>query len=82
MGLYRFAIAGAIGALAKDIFKDNRLQLPRIEKQTLVLGFLGGALVGAYIGFVTDRTFLTSALAGWVGVDAIRDLLPTNDSQE
>lgn len=71
-----FMIAGAFGALAKDCVKDGKIILPYKEGNALVLGFIGGVIVGAFVGYAVDQSFLTSALAGYAGVSAIEHLLP------
>lgn len=69
-------IAGACGAIAKDIVVDGCLKLPSIHNDDLVLGFIGGAIVGAFVGFAVDHSVLTAALSGYVGTSAIQHLLP------
>jgi len=70
------AIAGGIGALAKDILKDNSIQLPKVEGNKLVLGFIGAVIVGSFVGWAVDGSYLTAGMAGYVGTSAIKDLLP------
>ena len=72
------ALAGGLGALAKDIVQDGRLKLPSIKDGDLVLGFIGGAIVGAFVGLVVDHSVLTAALSGYVGTSTIQHLLPYN----
>jgi len=69
-------LAGAVGALIKDILKDNQLVLPNIKGDILTLGFLGSAMIGGFVGWVVDGSFLTAALSGFVGYSAIENLLP------
>jgi len=69
-------LAGACGAIAKDVVQDGCLQLPHIEGDKIVLGFIGGALVGAFVGFAVDHSVLTATLSGYVGTSAIQHLLP------
>jgi hypothetical protein len=70
-------LAGALGAVAKDVVKDNKLILPKYENGELFLGCIGGMLVGAFVGWVADNNPLTACLAGYVGVSAIEHLLPS-----
>lgn len=69
-------LAGACGAIAKDIVSDGKLKLPSINNDDLVLGFIGGAIVGAFVGWAVDHSILTAALSGYVGSSAIQHLLP------
>ena len=73
-------LAGAAGAIAKDIVVDGRLKLPCVDGGDLLLGFIGGAIVGAFVGFAVDHSVLTAALSGYVGTSAIRNLLPPDNS--
>ena len=77
-----FLIAGALGAFAKDCVKDGKIKLPYKEDGSLVLGFIGGMIVGAFVGYAVDQTFVTSALGGYAGVSAIEHLLPIVDKPE
>ena len=78
--ILQFALAGAIGSLIKDILKDNRLKLPAFQKGEFYLGFFGGTLVGAFVGFLVDTDFLTSLLAGFMGASLIPQLLKDNQT--
>lgn len=71
-----YFVAGAVGSLAKDIIQDNQLRLPYVKDGYVVLGFLGGMFVGAFVGWCVDGSFLTAALGGYVGTSAISNLLP------
>ncbi len=75
-----YAIAGALGALARDVVKDNKLQLPRYRDGAILLGFIGGMLVGAFVGWSVDSSFLTASMAGYVGTSAIGHLMPADGS--
>ncbi len=75
--IWPLLLGGALGAIAKDIVKDGRLQLPFINGNDLVLGFFGGAFVGAFVGYAVDHSLLTAVLAGYVGTSAIQHLLPS-----
>jgi hypothetical protein len=76
-----FLISGALGAITKDIVQDGKLQLPFVSEGSLVLGFIGGMIVGAFIGYVVDHSFITAALGGYVGTSAISHLLPSNKKE-
>ena len=73
--LYLF-LAGACGALVKDVLQDNCIVLPDIKNHTLTLGFLGAMIVGGFVGWAVDGSLLVAALSGFVGYQAIEDLLP------
>lgn len=75
-------IAGALGALCKDIFQDNSLVLPRFCEGSVLLGFLGGALVGGFVGMAVDGNFLEASLSGYVGNSAIYSLIPDRFKQK
>ncbi len=69
-------LAGAFGSLAKDVLQDGRVQLPFMRDGYFYLGFIGGMIVGAFVGFAVDHSPLTAALGGYVGTSAIVHLLP------
>ena len=74
-------LAGAAGALSKDIFKDNKLVMPKFEDGSLVLGFIGGIVIGGVVGFYVDGSFQTAFLAGFTGYQLLEALLPKNDKK-
>ena len=80
-GIAYYLIAGACGALAKDVVRDNKLALPKIKDGELILGFVGGMLVGAFVGWAVDQSVLTAVLSGYVGTSAISHLLPPGDGK-
>ena len=69
------AIAGAAGALLKDILEDGGLQLPFIKEGKLMLGFIGALLVGAAAGYCIDGSIITAAMGGYAGKSIIESLL-------
>jgi len=75
MEIVYFFIAGAIGALIKDIVVDGLLELPKKVDGKFALGFLGGMFVGGFAGWAVDGTLLTAALAGFTGQAVIENLL-------
>jgi fluoride ion exporter CrcB/FEX len=75
--IIRVAIGGAIGALAKDIFVDGCLQLPEIKEKKIYLGFIGGLLIGVFVGISIDGTFVTALTAGFTGASIITKLAQT-----
>lgn len=68
-------IAGAVGALLKEILADNSLKLPAIVRGELNLGFIGSIAVGAFVGYAVDGGFLTAAMAGYAGFSVIEALV-------
>lgn len=68
-------IGGGIGALAKDCLVDNALELPFKKDGKLFLGFIGAAIVGAFIGFVVDGSLITAMLGGYSGRSVLESLL-------
>jgi xanthine/uracil/vitamin C permease (AzgA family) len=68
-------IAGGTGAIIKEIVIDNSLTLPNLKDGKFFLGFLGSALIGAFVGTVIDGSFVTSMMAGFTGLAAIENLI-------
>ena len=75
-------VAGAAGALAKDILQDNSLVLPRIVNGNFSLGFLGGMVTGGLAGYLIDGNPTTAFLAGYAGTSVIENLLSKKNSQK
>ena len=71
-----FLLAGAFGSLARDLIKDGKLHLPYVEDKTLVLGFVGGMIIGAFVGWAIDSNFVLAGMSGYAGSSAISHLLP------
>jgi len=68
-------LAGALGALAKDILQDNELRMPKINDGVLSLGFVGGMITGGAAGYFVDGSPTTAFLAGYAGTGLIGALL-------
>lgn len=68
-------LCGALGAFVKDIVHDNCLHLPKFKEGRLYLGFLGGGVVGGFVGFLVDHSYVTAMLAGYAGKNIIEQLL-------
>jgi len=75
-------VAGAIGAFVKDVLVGNEIRLPERIDRTLSLGFIGGMIIGGFVGWVVDGTLLTAALAGFVGFATIENLIPKKVNEE
>ena len=67
-------IAGAMGALIKEILQDNKVKLPKIISGELDLGFIGSMIIGAFAGYAIDGGFLTAAMGGFAGFSVIENL--------
>jgi len=72
-------LAGAAGALVKEVLEDNKLVLPKKIDGELALGFLGSLLVGGFVGYAIDGSYLTAAMAGFAGFSAIEKLVIKKD---
>jgi hypothetical protein len=68
-------LAGAFGALAKDILKDNELEIPKFKDGKIALGFLGGAITGGIAGYLIDGSIETAFMAGFTGSAIFSSLL-------
>jgi len=74
--VFFLVIAGAIGALTKDVVIDNKLVLPKYEDGSLLLGFLGGMIIGGVVGFLVDQSIPTAFLSGYAGTQVLEALIP------
>lgn len=72
-------VMGALGALVKDIFKDNCLVLPKVKEGKFYMGFLGGIIIGAIAGYVVDNDPITAFLGGYTGYQIIETLISQRD---
>lgn len=68
-------ICGIAGALAKDIFVDNAISLPKRDGETLFLGSLGGLIIGAFVGIVLDGSPLNAFAAGFAGIAILSSII-------
>ncbi len=68
-------ICGSLGALSKDIFKDNKIQLPSFKEGNLYLGCIGGMIIGAFVGYLVDNDPVTAFLGGYSGGQIITSLV-------
>ena len=69
------AIGGLIGALIKDMFVDGALILPYKEDGKLYVGFIGGAVLGAFVAIFFDGNFVTALFAGYSGSALITQIV-------
>lgn len=68
-------LAGALGALSKDVIQDGSIKLPRKINGDLSLGFLGGMVTGGIAGYFIDGNPTTAFLSGYAGTSVIENLL-------
>lgn len=76
-----YFLAGGFGAFCKDVFQDNKLVLPRIEKGEFFLGFIGPAILGGLAGIYTDNSVVTALFSGFTGATLIPSLVKTVTAQ-
>lgn len=69
------AAGGALGALAKDCIVDNALELPYKKDGKLFLGFIGASIIGAFVGYLVDGSFITALMSGYAGKSILENLL-------
>jgi len=75
MTILIFFIAGACGALVKDIIRDNKIKLPKKVNGEFSLGFLGGMMIGGVSGILADKDPVNAFLAGYTGASVIENLI-------
>lgn len=86
MSILFLFLAGAVGAMVKEIVQDNELALPRIKDGKMALGFLGSIAIGGVAGYLVDGDPVTAGLAGYAGMSVIENFLakkngPTENSK-
>lgn len=79
--LIKALLGGAVGSLAKDCLQDGVLCLPYKEDGKLYMGFIGGIVIGAFVGLIVDGSFTTAALAGYTGTSLITNLIQSQRRQ-
>jgi len=82
--IYLLFLAGAGGALIKDILEEGGIKMPTFKEGTLYLGFIGGLLIGAFAGYAIDGSYLTAAMGGFSGSSVIQALMvkKTNETEK
>lgn len=75
------AVAGGLGALIKDVVKDNKLILPKLKDGTILLGCLGGVVIGAVVGYLVDQNVTTAFFSGYAGSQMLESLVPKVDKE-
>jgi len=71
-----FFIAGAFGALVRELVASNKIVFPCRVDGGMTLGFIGSMFIGGFVGCVSDGSFVAAALGGYVGVSMFERLLP------
>jgi len=79
--IFLFAAGGA-GALLKDIMHDNALEIPKKQDGKLILGFLGGAIAGGFVGMLVDHSIITAFMSGYAGTSVLANLLQNKNIAE
>lgn len=79
MELFILALAGGLGAFIKDIVKDNKLILPRYDNGSITLGFIGGIIIGAAVGYLVDQNPTTAFFGGYAGSQMLTALVSKNE---
>lgn len=69
-------VAGFMGALTRNVVKNNRLILPKIENGTIILGFIGCGITGGGAGLAVGGNIITAYLAGYTGMSLISKVMP------
>jgi hypothetical protein len=73
-----YALFGFLGALIKDLFEDNTLELPKIKDGKLYLGGIGGLIIGTVVAYLIDQNILLAFLAGFSYKDFLMKILEKN----
>ena len=79
MNIIELLAFGALGAIVKDIFKDNYLVIPSFKEGKLYLGCIGGIIIGAIAGYIVDNDPITAFLGGYAGYQIIESLVNQNE---
>lgn len=68
-------LASAFGAIVKDLVKDGKLVLPKVQNGELWLGFLSGVIIGIFAGLLVDGRPITAAMGGYFGSSVVERLM-------
>jgi len=75
------ALAGGLGALVKDVVKDNKLVMPSYKDGSILLGFVGGVIIGAAVGYLVDQNAATAFFGGYAGTQMLHSLMPKENKE-
>lgn len=78
MEVLGLALAGGIGAIVKDVVKDNKIQMPKYKDGSVVLGCLGGIIIGMCVGYLVDQNPTTAFFSGYAGTQMLESLVLKN----
>ena len=79
--LIMLALAGGLGALVKDVVKDNKLIMPSYKDGSILLGFVGGVIIGAAVGYLVDQNPTTAFFSGYAGTQMLHSLMPKENKE-
>ena len=68
-------LAGAIGAFASELIKDNCIELPKKISTRFSLGIIGSIIIGALAGYYVDGSPETAFMAGFMGPQLLSAIL-------
>lgn len=77
-----YFVAGGLGSFVHLIVSDGKLQMPYFHDGYIVLGFLGGIIIGGFVGYAVDQNFLSAAMGGYVGISALTKILPPTSNKQ
>lgn len=72
----RIFASGALGALVRVLFEDNKLTFPRRVDGGFALGFIGSLLIGGFAGCIIDGSSVTAAMGGFVASSILQNIVP------
>lgn len=74
-------LAGAIGALASELLKDNCVDMPKKIGARFSLGIIGSMIVGAITGYYVDGSPETAFMAGFMGPQLLSAILKKKSAE-
>ena len=74
-------LAGAIGALASELLKDNCVEMPKKIGARFSLGIIGSMIVGAITGYYVDGSPETAFMAGFMGPQLLAAILKKKSTE-
>jgi len=74
-------LAGAIGALASELLKDNCVEMPKKIGARFSLGIIGSMIVGAITGYYVDGSPETAFMAGFMGPQLLAAILKRKSAE-
>ena len=74
-------LAGAIGALASELLKDNCIEMPKKIGARFSLGIIGSMIVGSITGYYVDGSPETAFMAGFMGPQILAAILKKKSAE-